>query len=69
MLSRNMSLKRVPLETIEILALSESNSEIDSTSHYRESTTLQYPMYIIMRHQVLRSITYYLLHADRKSVV
>ena len=40
MLSRNMSLKRVPLETIEILALSESNSEIDLTSHYKESISL-----------------------------
>ena len=36
---------RGPLGPIEVLALSKSNFEIDLTSHYKESTTLQYPMY------------------------
>ena len=47
-----------------VLALSESNFEIDLTSHYRELTELQYPMYITTRHQVLSIMTYYPLHAD-----
>ena len=42
----------------------ESNSEIDSTSHYGESTAFQYSMYITMRHQVLRFVTYYSLHEN-----
>ena len=62
--TRNMSLEWGPLRPIRALAFSESNSEIDLTSHYKESTALQYTMYIIMRHQVLRSVTYYPLHAD-----
>ena len=37
-------LKVGPLEPIGILAPSESNSKVDSTSHYKESIELQYPM-------------------------
>ena len=36
--TRNMILEQGPLRPIEILAPLESNFEIDSTSHYREST-------------------------------
>ena len=36
-----------------VLSPSESNFKVDLTSYYRESTTLQVPMYIIMRHIVL----------------
>ena len=48
--SRNMSLEQGPLEPIGVLALLESKFEIDSTSHYRESTTLKYLMYTTIRH-------------------
>ena len=44
MLIRYMSLVWGPLGPIGILAPSESNSKVDSTSHYRESIELQYPM-------------------------
>ena len=37
---RNMSSKQGPLGSIGVLAPLESNFEIDSTSHYRESTAL-----------------------------
>ena len=62
--TRNICWNRGPLGSIRVLAISESNFEIDSIFHYRESTTLQYPMYITMRHQVLKSVTYYPLHTD-----
>ena len=62
--SRNMSSKWGPLGPIGALTSLESNSKIDSIFHYRESTALQYLMYLTTRHQVLRSMTYYPLHAD-----
>ena len=37
---RNMSLEQEPLGSIGVLAPLESNFEIDSTSHYRESAAL-----------------------------
>ena len=64
MSSRNISLEHESLGPIGVLVSSKSNSEIDSTSHYRELIALQYPMHITTRHQVLRSVTYYLLHID-----
>ena len=42
--TRYMSLKQGPLGPIGVLALSESNSKVDSISHYRESIELHYPM-------------------------
>ena len=42
--TRYMSSKWGPLGPIGVLAPSESNFEADSTSHYRKSTELQYPM-------------------------
>ena len=54
-----MSLERGPLGLIGVLAPLISNSEIDLTSHYRESTTLRYLMYITTRDQVLGLVTYY----------
>ena len=36
-----------------VLAPSESNFKVDSTSHYKESIALQYPMYVTTRHKVL----------------
>ena len=54
---------RGPLGPIGVLALSKSNFEIDLTSHYKESTTLQYPMYITAIDQVLESMDYP-LHAN-----
>ena len=42
---RYMSSKQGPLGPIGVLAPSKSNFEVDSTSHYKESTKLQYPMY------------------------
>ena len=62
--SRNISLEWGPWRPIRLLTPSKSNFEIDSTSHYRESTALRYPIYIRMRHQVLKSVTYYPLHVD-----
>ena len=59
-----MNLEKGLLQTIGVLAPLKSNFEIDLTSYYRESTALQYPMYITTRHQVLGSMTYYPLHAD-----
>ena len=50
MLSRNMSLKRGPLGPLRVLTPSESNYEVDSISHYRELTKLQYPTYITTKH-------------------
>ena len=50
MSSRNMSSKRGPLGPIGILAPSKSNFEIDLASYYKESTALQYLMYITMRY-------------------
>ena len=38
--TKNMSSEREPLGPIGILAPLESNFEIDSTFHYRESTAL-----------------------------
>ena len=64
MSSRNMSSEQGPLGQIEVLAPSESNSKINSISHYREFSTLQYTMYITTRHQVLEYVTYYPLHAN-----
>ena len=40
MSSRNMSSKQEPLGPIGESTLLESNSEIDSTSHYKESAAL-----------------------------
>ena len=37
-------LRAGPLGPIGILAFLESNSKVDSTSHYKESIKLQYPM-------------------------
>ena len=59
MSSRNMSLEQGPLKPIGVLASLKSNFDIGSKSHYRESIALQYLMYITMRNQVLRSVTYY----------
>ena len=59
-----MSLERGPLGPIGVLAPSESTSKIDSTSHYRKSTTFQYPIYITTINQVLKSMTYDPLHAN-----
>ena len=42
MLTRYMSLEWGPLGPIGVLAPLKLNPEIDSTSHYRESTALQY---------------------------
>ena len=42
--TRYMSSEWGQLGLIAILAPSESNSKVDSTSHYRESAELQYPM-------------------------
>ena len=42
--TRYMSLNDELLGPIGVLAPSESNSEVDSTSHYKKSTTLQYHM-------------------------
>ena len=53
-----------PLGPIGILASSKSNSEINSTFYYKESTTPQYPMYITMKHQVLESVTHYPLYEN-----
>ena len=39
-----MSLEQGPQRPIGILAPSESNSKVDSTSHYKESIKLQYLM-------------------------
>ena len=64
MSSNNMSLECGLLELVGVLAPSKSNFEIDSTSHYKKSTALQYLMYITTRHQVLGYVTYYPLHAD-----
>ena len=50
MSSRNISLDQGPLGPIGILAPLKSNFEIDSTSHYRETIALQYPMYITTKH-------------------
>ena len=36
---------------MQMLGPSESTYEVDSTSHYRESTTLQYPMSITMSYK------------------
>ena len=44
MSTRYMSLERGPLGPIGVLASSESSFEVDSTSHHRESTELQYPI-------------------------
>ena len=44
-----MSLEWGPLESVVVLVSLKSNFEVDSTFHYRESTTLQYLMYITMR--------------------
>ena len=59
-----MSSERGPLGPIGVLAPLESNSEIDSTSHYRESTALQYLICITTRHQVLGFMTYYPLYVN-----
>ena len=50
-----------PLRRRRILDPLKSNSKVDSTSYYKESTKLQYPMEITMRHHVLKSVTYYSL--------
>ena len=42
-----------PLGPIGVLAPSDSNSEVDSTSHYQELAKLQYHMHITMAHYVL----------------
>ena len=40
MTTRYMSLKQGPMGPIRVLDPSESNSEVDSTSHYKELTKL-----------------------------
>ena len=62
MSSRNMSSKWGPLGSIKVLAPLESNFEVDSTSHYKQSIELQYLMYITMRHQMLGFVTCYPLY-------
>ena len=42
-----------------LIASSKSNFEVDSTLHYRESTALQYPMWMTRRHKVSESVTCY----------
>ena len=54
-----MSSERGPLGPMGILVPLEFDSKVDSTSHYRESTELQYPMKITTKHQVLGSVTCY----------
>ena len=56
-------LERGLLGLIGVLAPSEFNSKVDSISHYRKSTKLQYHMQITIRHHVLGSVTYYLFHS------
>ena len=51
--TRYLSLERGPLGPIGVLAPLESNSEVDSTSHYQELGKLQYHMHITMAHYVL----------------
>ena len=47
--SRNMSSSGDYWDNRTILELSKSDFEVDSTSHNKESTILQYHMYITMR--------------------
>ena len=56
---KEFELKKGPLGSIGVLTPLESNFEIDSTSHYKESIALQYLMYVTTRYQVLRFVTYY----------
>ena len=42
--NRYMSSEWGPLGPIGVLAPLKSNSKVDSTSYYRESTEVQYPM-------------------------
>ena len=44
MLTRYMNLEQGPLQPIGVLTPLEFNCKVDSTSHYRESTELHYPM-------------------------
>ena len=47
--SKNMSSSSDYWDNRTILELLKSNFEVDSTSHYKELTALQYPMYITTR--------------------
>ena len=61
-----MSLEQEPLGPIGVLVTSESNFEVDSTFHQRESTAFHYiPIsYVNKKKTKFRFVTYYPLHAD-----
>ena len=62
MLSGNLSLNGDHWDPKNVLALLQSNFEVDSKSYYKVSTTLQYLIHIITRHQVFKLVAYYTLY-------